>query len=421
MVETQSEFDFAAEQATWSVGEFTRHVRDILETNFETIRVKGQIGNYTRAQSGHVYMTLVDDEDGGKSRISSSQLKVVMWKGQASRLRFEPETGMKVVVAGKVTVYEARGEYQVVADSLEPAGVGELQLAFEQLKHKLEAEGLFDPDRRRELPFFPGRIGLVTSRTGAAVRDFLETLDARNPRARVRLVPVRVQGEGSAAEIARAVELLQEADAGVDVIVLTRGGGSLEDLWAFNEEVVARAIADCAIPIVSAIGHEVDYTIADFVADYRAATPTAAASVVTPDLGEILPRLDGLRRRLALGLRSWAQRGEAELAQKMSTRYMLNPQLVVEERSEHLDRGLEELQRLAHARLDRVENTLAILGSRLETLSPYGVLKRGYSVALDAKGNTVTSTEQLSEGDLLRLRMDRGEARVRVEDAGKLS
>ena len=421
MVETQSEFDFAAEQATWSVGEFTRHVRDILETNFETIRVKGQIGNYTRAQSGHVYMTLVDDEDGGKSRISSSQLKVVMWKGQASRLRFEPETGMKVVVAGKVTVYEVRGEYQVVADSLEPAGVGELQLAFEQLKRKLEAEGLFDPDRRRELPFFPGRIGLVTSRTGAAVRDFLETLDARNPRARVRLVPVRVQGEGSAAEIARAVELLQKADAGVDVIVLTRGGGSLEDLWAFNEEVVARAIADCAIPIVSAIGHEVDYTIADFVADYRAATPTAAASVVTPDLGEILPRLDGLRRRLALGLRSWAQRGEAELAQKMSTRYMLNPQLVVEERSEHLDRGLEELQRLAHARLDRVENTLAILGTRLETLSPYGVLKRGYSVALDAKGNTVTSTEQLSEGDLLRLRMDRGEARVRVEDAGELS
>tara|TARA_B100001105_G_scaffold182870_1_gene147969 strand:- start:371 stop:1636 length:1266 start_codon:yes stop_codon:yes gene_type:complete len=419
MVETQGEFDFAAEQTTWSVGEFTRHVRDILETTFATLRVRGQIGNFTRAQSGHIYMTLVDDEDGGKSRISSSQLKVVMWKGQAARLRFEPETGMKVVVTGKVTVYEARGEYQVVADRLEPEGVGELQLAFEQLKRKLEAEGLFDPDRKMELPFFPARIGLVTSRTGAAVRDFLETLDVRNPRARVRLVPVRVQGEGSAAEVARALELLQGSAAGVDVIVLTRGGGSLEDLWAFNEEVVARAIAESAIPVVSAIGHEVDYTIADFVADYRAATPTAAASAVTPDLREIVSRMDGLRRRLAMGLRSWSQRGEAELAQKMSTRYMLNPQLVVEERFEHLDRGLGELQSLTRGRLDQLGNTLALLGSRLETLNPYGVLKRGYSVVLDADGKTVTGADELSEGDLLRLQLERGEAKVRVEDVGQ--
>ena len=358
-------------------------------------------------------MTLVDDEDGGKSRISSSQLKVVMWKGQAARLRFEPETGMKVVVTGKVTVYEARGEYQVVADRLEPEGVGELQLAFEQLKRKLEAEGLFDPDRKMELPFFPARIGLVTSRTGAAVRDFLETLDVRNPRARVR------QGEGSAAEVARALELLQGSAAGVDVIVLTRGGGSLEDLWAFNEEVVARAIAESAIPVVSAIGHEVDYTIADFVADYRAATPTAAASAVTPDLREIVSRMDGLRRRLAMGLRSWSQRGEAELAQKMSTRYMLNPQLVVEERFEHLDRGLGELQSLTRGRLDQLGNTLALLGSRLETLNPYGVLKRGYSVVLDADGKTVTGADELSEGDLLRLRLERGEAKVGVEDVGQ--
>ena len=326
---------------------------------------------------------------------------------------------MKVVVTGKVTVYEARGEYQVVADRLEPEGVGELQLAFEQLKRKLEAEGLFDSDRKMELPFFPARIGLVTSRTGAAVRDFLETLDVRNPRARVRLVPVRVQGEGSASEVARALELLQGSAAGVDVIVLTRGGGSLEDLWAFNEEVVARAIAESAIPVVSAIGHEVDYTIADFVADYRAATPTAAASAVTPDLREVGSRMDGLRRRLAMGLRSWAQRGEAELAQKMSTRYMLNPQLVVEERFEHLDRGLGELQSLARGRLDQLENTLALLGSRLESLNPYGVLKRGYSVVLDADGKTVTGADELSEGDLLRLRLERGEAKVRVEDAGQ--
>lgn len=419
MVETQGEFEFSTAQKTWSVGEFTRHVRDILETSFDTLQVRGQIGNFTRAQSGHIYMTLVDDEDGGKSRISTSQLKVVMWKGQAAQLRFQPETGMKVVVTGKVTVYEARGEYQLVADRLEPEGVGELQLAFEQLKRKLEAEGLFESDRKQELPFFPTRIGLITSRTGAAVRDFLETLDSRNPRAQVRLIPVRVQGEGSAEEVARALDLLQRDDAGVDVIVLTRGGGSLEDLWAFNEEVVARAIAGSAIPVVSAIGHEVDFTIADFVADYRAATPTAAASAVTPDLGELRPRLDGLRRRLALGLRAWAQRGEAQLARRMSTRYMLNPRLVVEERFECLDRGLSDLLSFGRDRLEQMENTLALLGSRLEALSPYGVLKRGYSVVLDAGGKTVTGVEEIDKGDLLRLRLERGEAKVRVEDTGQ--
>ena len=421
MAGTQGEFDFFTEQKIWSVGEFTRQVRDILESTFDTIQVRGQIGNFTLAQSGHIYMTLIDDEDGGKSRSSSSLLKVVMWKGQAARLRFQPETGMKVVVTGNVTVYEARGEYQVVADLLEPEGIGELQLAFEQLKRKLEAEGLFDSERKKELPFFPSRIGLVTSRTGAAVRDFLKILDSRNPRAHVRLVPVRVQGEGAAEEVAGAIDLLQGSAAGVDVIVLTRGGGSLEDLWAFNEEVVARAIAGSIIPIVSAIGHEVDYTIADFTADYRAATPTAAASAVTPDFGELLPRLDGLCRRLALGLRSWSQRGEAELAQRMSSRYMLNPQLVVEERFEHLDRELAELQSLSRGRLEEIENNLALLGTRLETMNPYAVLKRGYSVVLDAEGRTVSGTEELTVGDLLRLRMERGEAKVRVEDTGRES
>ena len=382
MTGIQGEFAFSTEQKVWSVGEFTRQVRDILESNFSTIQVRGQIGDFTLAQSGHIYMTLVDDEEGGKSRISSSQLKVVMWKGQAARLRFQPETGMKVVVTGNVTVYEPRGEYQVVADRLEPEGVGELQLAFEQLKRKLEAEGLFDAEKKKELPFFPAKIGLVTSRTGAAVRDFLEILYSRNPRAHVRLVPVRVQGEGAAQE-------------------------------------VARAIAGSAIPVISAVGHEVDYTIADFTADQRAATPTAAASFVAPDFGELLPRLDSLRRRLVLGLRSWSQRGAAELAQRMSSRYMLNPQLVVEERFEQLDRGLVELQSLARGRLAQVENNLALLGARLETMSPYAVLRRGYSVVLDAEGNTVSGPEKLSEGDLLRLRMERGEAAVRVENTGR--
>lgn len=418
MEDTQSEFDFPTGQKVWSVGEFTRQVRGILESTFDWLQVRGQIGNFTRAQSGHVYMNLVDDEDSGKSRISSSQLRVVMWKGQASRLRFQPETGMKVVVSGKVTVYEPKGEYQLVADRLEPEGKGELQLAFEQLKRKLQEEGLFDSERKAELPFFPARVGLVTSATGAAVRDFLRTLFSRNSQSHVRLIPVRVQGEGAAIEVARAIDLFQGVDAGVDVIVLTRGGGSLEDLWAFNEEVVARAIAGSSIPVVSAIGHEVDFSIADFVADERAATPTAAASLVTPDRGELLRRLDGNQRRLALGLRAWADRGDAELAQRMASRYLENPQLVVEEKFEHLDRTLADLQLLSRGRLGELENSLALLGTRLETLNPYAVLKRGYAVALDAGGRTVSGTEELSEGDLLGLRFERGEAKVRVEDIG---
>lgn len=418
MEESQGEFNFSTGQKVWSVGEFTRQVRGILESTFDRLQVRGQIGNLTRAQSGHIYMNLVDDEDSGKSRISSSQLRVVMWRGQASRLRFQPETGMKVVVTGKITVYEPKGEYQLVADRLEPEGVGELQLAFEQLKRKLQEEGLFDLEKKIELPFFPERIGLVTSSSGAAVRDFLRTLYSRNGLAQVRLVPVRVQGEGAALEVAQAIELLQRDDAGVDTIVLTRGGGSLEDLWAFNEEVVARAIAGSAIPVVSAIGHEVDFTIADFVADERAATPTAAASLVTPDRVELLRRLDGSQRRLALGLRAWADRGESELARRMASRYLADPQLVVEERFEHLDRVLGDLRLLSRSRLDELENSLSLLGARLETLSPYAVLKRGYAVALDAAGEVVSGTEKLSEGDLLHLRFDRGNAGVKVEELG---
>jgi exodeoxyribonuclease VII large subunit len=418
MDESQGEFDFSTRQKVWSVGEFTRQVRGILESTFDSLQVRGQIGNITRAQSGHIYMNLVDDEDGGKSRISSSQLRVVMWRGQAARLRFEPETGMKVVVSGKITVYEPKGEYQLVAARLEPEGVGELQLAFEQLKAKLQDEGLFDIERKTELPFFPERIGLVTSSSGAAVRDFLRTLYSRNGQAQVRLVPVRVQGEGAALEVARAIELLQRDDAGVDAIVLTRGGGSLEDLWAFNEEVVARAIAASGIPVVSAIGHEVDFTIADFVADERAATPTAAASLVSPDRGELLRRLDANQRRLALGLRSWADRGESELARCRASRYLSDPQLVVEERLEHLDRVLGDLRLLAAGRLDEMEHRLSLLGARLETLSPYAVLKRGYAVALDAAGEVVSDAEDLSVGDLLRLRLDQGEAGVKVEELG---
>ena len=413
MEESQGEFNFSTGQKVWSVGEFTRQVRGILESTFDRLQVRGQIGNLTRAQSGHIYMNLVDDEDSGKSRISSSQLRVVMWRGQASRLRFQPETGMKVVVTGKITVYEPKGEYQLVADRLEPEGVGELQLAFEQLKRKLQEEGLFDLEKKIELPFFPERIGLVTSSSGAAVRDFLRTLYSRNGLAQVRLVPVRVQGEGAALEVAQAIELLQRDDAGVDTIVLTRGGGSLEDLWAFNEEV---AIAGSAIPVVSAIGHEVDFTIADFVADERAATPTAAASLVTPDRVELLRRLDGSQRRLALGLRAWADRGESELARRMASRYLADPQLVVEERFEHLDRVLGDLRLLSRSRLDELENSLSLLGARLETLSPYAVLKRGYAVALDAAGEVVSGTEKLSEGDLLHLRFDRGNAGVKVEE-----
>ena len=406
----------AATDRVWSVGEISQSLKGLLESTYGRLQVRGEISGLARPASGHLYFSLVHDRPIMGSRTSNPQIGAVMWRSNVGRLRVDPEDGMKVVVSGRLTTYESRSVYQLVAERIEPEGIGDLHLAFERLKEKLGAEGLFEEDRKLAIPFLPRRVGVITSPTGAAVRDFLKTLTQRNPGASVRLVPVRVQGDGAAAEIARAVELLGRPQADVDVIVVTRGGGSLEDLWAFNEEVVARAIAVSDVPVVSAVGHEVDFTIADFVADRRAATPTAAAAVVSPDLGELHGRLASLHRGLVQGLRATASSCERGLLRATSARLLQDPQLIVQERFGGLDRALEGLENHLYKRLEECHDSLILLGTRLRGLSPFAILDRGYSVALDRHGRPVRSASSLGPGDPVELRFAAGRARARVEN-----
>ena len=265
-------------QHVFTVSELTRGIRSILEQAFDTVWVEGEISNYVLAQSGHAYFSLKDE---------TSQVRCVFFKGNRIRVKFDPEDGDQVLLFGRVNVYEPRGEYQIVVEAMEPRGLGALQKAFEQLKAKLEKEGLFDEAHKQALPEFPWKIGIVTSPTGAAIRDLLNVLHRRNPRVSVVLAPAKVQGEGAAEEIAQAIRDLNTLEE-LDVLIVGRGGGSIEDLWAFNEEVVARAIHESKLPVVSAVGHEIDFTISDFVADLRAPTPSAAAELVVPRLQEPL-------------------------------------------------------------------------------------------------------------------------------------
>lgn len=273
-----------------TVSELTAELKDLVEAEFSGFWLEGEISNLKLYPSGHIYFTLKDEE---------SQISAVMWKGVRTRLKFEPHDGDQVIVRGKLSIYEKRGNYQVVVEAMEPKGLGALQVAFEQLKKKLQAEGLFEHVSKKQLPSIPWTIGIVTSSAGAVIRDMIRTIKRRFPRVRVIFCPVAVQGAGAAQQIASAIGDLNEHDE-ADVIIVGRGGGSLEDLWAFNEEIVARAIFASKIPIVSAVGHETDFTIADFVADARASTPTAAAEMVTPELGELYARISELSKRLEM-------------------------------------------------------------------------------------------------------------------------
>ncbi|HMY75659.1 MAG TPA: exodeoxyribonuclease VII large subunit [Blastocatellia bacterium] len=297
-----------AEQRILTVGELTEQIKDTLESEFFALQVQGEVSNYKRHQSGHWYFTLKDSE---------AQLRGVFFRQWNRLMRFEPENGLEVRVRGRLSVYEPRGEYQIVVETMEPVGVGALQLAFEQQVKKLAAEGLFDEARKRPLPPFPRRIGIVTSPVGAAVRDMLQILERRNRGVDVLIAPVRVQGTGAAREIADAIRLLNQhpkkTGKPVDVIIIGRGGGSMEDLWAFNEEQVVRAIYESEIPIVSAVGHETDFTIADFVADFRAPTPSAAAEIFTRQADELMMRVEELSSRLEKGMNYYLLRRRSEL------------------------------------------------------------------------------------------------------------
>ena len=435
----------------YSVSRLNREVRRLLEDGFPRIWLEGELSNIARPSSGHLYFTLKD---------AGAQIRGAMFRNRSQSLRFKPEDGLQVLVRGKLGLYEPRGDYQLIVEHMEEAGDGILQRAFEVLKQKLVAEGLFDTEHKRPLPALPQRIGVITSPSGAAIRDVLTVLGRRFPAIPVRIYPVPVQGREAAAAIAAA---LQQASKRLDcdVLILTRGGGSLEDLWPFNEEIVARAMFDCDIPIVSAVGHEVDFTIADFVADQRAATPSAAAELVSPDqqewlqhLGHLATRLqarcmDGLgNRKQALG---WLQKHLQRLHPGQTLRQQAQRLDDLERRSRlSMTNRINELQstlKASHARLQqhspatrigemklRWEGTAQRLGAALQprlathrqalainsralnSISPLATLERGYAIVSKTDGNILRTVDGVTTGEKIQARLARGQLLCTVDE-----
>ena len=441
----------APERRVYTVADLTREVRDLLEDRFSDLWVEGEVSNLRAPASGHRYFTLKDAE---------AQLRCVVFKYQEGGLRCEPEDGLKVLVRGQLTVYEPRGDYQLVVGYMEPLGLGLLQRAFEQLKVRLADEGLFDAARKRPLPYLPQTIGVVTSPTGAALRDITTVIQRRFANVHLLVAPVRVQGEGAAQEIASALAALNRR-GGLDVLIVSRGGGSLEDLWAFNEEVVARAIAASKVPVISAVGHEIDHTIADFVADVRAPTPSAAAELVVQMKSDLERRLNLLARRLVASAKTERAVRAQMLAALCRRRPLASPYGVVAPAGQRLDelrsrlgRGVRlqlaecenvaralgrelallaphyaleerrhlavEAHRLLRTRisdcLQRFSHRLTVASGRLDALSPLNVLERGYAIARRLPDRRlVTDAAQLREGDGLLVTLRHGEVEAEVQ------
>ncbi len=443
----------AAESAppqVYSVSGLTRDIRAIMEAAFDSVWVEGEISNFKTAASGHSYFVLKDDK---------AQIRCVLFKNHQAGIKFQPADGDHVLVFGRVTVYDDRGEYQIITESMEPRGLGALQKAFEQLKAKLEKEGLFDDDAKKPLPAFPWKIGVVTSPTGAAIRDILNVIRRRNSKVSVLLRPTKVQGEGSAEDIAAGIRDLNTA-ADVDVIIIGRGGGSLEDLWAFNEEEVARAIFASRVPIVSAVGHEIDFTIADFVADLRAPTPSAAAELTTPVLNEILKDIRSRTEKLMTALRQQVAAYRVLLNRLMGRRFFHQPQEIFSPHVQRLDdlhgrmvrslgqglvvhrQRLEDRKhrlvraspknkiQLLYANLAGVQNRMVrnvqtqirFRGEHLEGLlknlnavNPLAILERGYSICSKDEKSLTSSTEA-KPGDKVKIKLSRGGLDCTVEN-----
>jgi exodeoxyribonuclease VII large subunit len=391
-----------------TVSELTLLIKGTLESQFHGLWVSGEISEISRPHSGHIYFTLKD---------SQAQIRGVIWRSAAARIRFALEEGQEVLCLGDLDVYPPRGSYQLVVRQVEPRGAGALQIAFQQLLQKLTAEGLFDPARKRPLPRFPRRVGFVTSPTGAAIRDFLEVAARRYRGVAISVFPARVQGEGAAAEIVRGIEAANRVRPALDVLVVGRGGGSIEDLWCFNEEPVVRAIAASRVPVVSAVGHEIDVTLADLAADVRALTPSEAAERVIPSAEELTALLRQLERRLATSLRGQAAAARRHLEQIAKSRVLRDPRVLLYDRARRLDELEARATRAMQRKVETTQHTLASAAARLEALSPLGVLARGYSVTLDERtGQIVRDARQLAVGDLVRTRLAHGSFTSRVEE-----
>ncbi len=401
------------EPPVWEVSAVNRHIRGLLEDDpdLQDLWVRGEISNFSRPRSGHWYFTLKD---------ANAALKCVMWRNTALRQTYRPRDGDAVEVHGSVSVYETGGVYQLYADEIRPAGRGSLYEAFLRLKARLEAEGLFDPQRKRPIPAWPRRIGIVTSGTGAALRDMLNTLKRRYPLVEVLLAPAAVQGDAAPPQIVRALERLQTLQPLPDVILLARGGGSLEDLWAFNDERVVRAVAASRVPVISGVGHETDFTLTDFAADLRAPTPTAAAELATPDQADLRFALEDLTRRLyalALGQISLRRRALDNLTARLGR---AEPSRLIRTHRQRVDELSQRLTLHTRHALQLRRAALETLTRRLETLDPQATLRRGYTLVSDAEGRPVVSAAQPLPDDLLTIRWHDGTRRARVEgDSGR--
>jgi exodeoxyribonuclease VII large subunit len=445
--------DIFAEKTILTVSRLTALLRGVLEENFEQVWVQGEVSNLSFPTSGHLYFTLKD---------AGAQLRCVMFKGAAKNLKFRPGDGIALIARGRISVYDQRGEYQLICEYLEPAGVGALQLAFMQLKERLAQEGLFDESHKHPLPTFPRRVGVVTSPTGAAIHDILNVLKRRFASLEILLYPVRVQGEGSALEIARAIDDMNRLGL-ADVLIVGRGGGSLEDLWAFNEEVVARAVYRSKLPVISAVGHETDWTICDFAADLRAPTPSAAAELVIASsvelrgrmealdhrlrlametrlagmesridalrrslhdpgtmLGHLSQRVDDLADRLEVALRNSVARNRGEFDKLQAGLMHANPDRTVEVMQQRLSLLSVQSERLMTGKLEGVKHLFAGAAARLDVLSPLQTLSRGYAIATTSEGMVITDTSQLAAGERIKLHLHRGKALCRVEELESL-
>ncbi|RKU19014.1 exodeoxyribonuclease VII large subunit [Candidatus Poribacteria bacterium] len=392
----------------FSVTQITKTLSRIIEQQplLQNVWIKGQVSNLSRPASGHIYFTLKDE---------NSNIRSVAFRSSASRLQFVPRDGDEVLVQGRINIYAASSEYQIIVNAVEPLGIGALQRAFEELKQKLADEGLFDAAHKKPLPMFPKKIGVITSETGAALQDIQQQLQKRYPLAELLLYPTLVQGEYAAAQIAHAVGTMNNR-TDIDVLIVGRGGGSLEDLWVFNEEIVARAIFDSKIPVVSAVGHETDFTISDMVADHRSPTPSAAVEHIVPDQQELLAQLQGFRERLNRLILRRLETQHDELDALESGLSPSKQKDTIYQLSQSID-GLEAAYKKAiNDRLKVESNQLQSLAARLNGLSPLATLKRGYSICRISSGDVVTSSDQINVGERLDVKLSEGNLVCTVDE-----
>ena len=390
-----------------TVSEINSYIKRILQqdSRLNSVLVRGEISNFTRHSSGHLYFSLKD---------KTGSIKCVMFRSHAQQLQFQPAYGMQVLIGGYVAVYERDGLYQLYVEQMLPAGAGALYLAYEQLKEKLTQEGLFAAERKRPLPFLPRKVGIVTSPTGAAIRDLLSIIRRRNPAVDIYVVPAIVQGSEGAASICKALDILYQQN--MDVIITGRGGGSLEELWCFNEEAVVRKIAESPVPIISAVGHETDVTLADFAADVRAATPSMAAELAVPVQAQLKQQLQMQEHALLQRYQAYLQKQRLRLDHLAQHRILQKPELLWQDQQQRLDDKTKQLEQLYEMQLQQKQQQIAKAAAQLNALSPLHVLSRGYAVCQDGTGKVIRRADQVAVGDFITVLLEQGQLYGTVSD-----